>query len=224
MLSVIPLVSLLVVFVVVGLLIFLLLADGGRRGSSLNETGKQLGLDYRSYAALSTEIRDAHFVLLECGQFRHFRHLLEGRYHNGPYVNIFDYSIITPGGTSTQTLLLLECKLPFSQRFEIEPKEWLSQDTFCEALQYPLYPLRADQKPLLLRRWHISSDQPDKLWQHLTPELSDWLLAHPHLHIEWSSGILLICRPHYLLESDQIADAIEHAINLCLILNDTQQK
>ena len=218
MLSIIPLLSLLVVLLVVGLLIFVLLLDTGRRGRDLATAGKSIGLEYRPYAALSHEIRDAHFVLLECGQFRHFRHLLEGRHPNGRYINTFDYSLITPGGTSTQTLLLVECKLAAAERFEIEKDTWLRQDTFCESLQDPLYPLRPEQKPMLLRRWHISSDQPQNFWQRLAPELSDWFLAHPNLHIEWSAGILLICRPHHLLEADQIDEAIKHADDLCQLL------
>ena len=223
MFSIIPLLSLLVVLLVVGLLIFVLLLDTGRRGGALSEAGKPLGLAYRPYAALSSEIRDARFVLLECGQFRHFRHLLEGRDPRGVYVNFFDYSIVTPGGTSTQTLLLMECKLPFSQRFEIEKNEWLSPDTFCEGLKSPLYPLRPEQKPMLLKRWHISSDQPHLFFHRLTPELTDWLLAHPHLHIEWSAGILLICRAHHIIEPDQIDAAIQHALELARILSNPQE-
>lgn len=217
-LALIPLLSLIVVAAIIGLLMFLLLVDTGRRGRKLMAAANQLGLDYRPYAGISARIRDAHFLLIETGQFRHFRHLLEGTLQQ-QYVNLFDYSMVVPAGTSTQTILLLACPIPGMARFSISHDAWLQGDAFTESGHYPLQPLRPDQKPLLLRRWQILSDDPQSLWPVLVPEVCDWLLAHPHLHIEWSDGILLICRPHLLLEEDQLEAAVEHAAGFIRLLH-----
>lgn len=209
--AMIPLLSLLVVTLIIGLLLLLMLVDRGRRGTALMALAGELNLDYRPYAAVSNYIRKAHFLILDVGQFRHFRHLLEGRTTDGTAINLFDYSLVTPGGTSTQTLLLMPCPLADKAKFCLCKQRWLQQDNFTESLQHPMQPLRAEQKPMLIRRWQIFSAQPETLWPRLTPELTDWLLAHPHLHIEWSDGILLLCRPGYLLEAEQIPDAVTHA-------------
>lgn len=219
----IPLLSLLVVAAVFAVLLLLMLADSGSRGRGLSRLADQMRLEYRPYAALSGRIRNAHFVLMDVGQFRHFRHLLEGEFRSH-YLNLFDYSLVTPGGIATQTLLLLPCPLADGQRFCLCHSRWLEQDNFTESLQYPLRALRPDQKPLLLRRWQLFSAAPEHLWHLLQPALCDWLLAHPHLHIEWSDGILLLCRPRYLLEPDQVSNAVEHGLELVRLLQLTARQ
>lgn len=49
--------------------------------------------------------------------------------------------------------------------------------------------------------------------------LSDWLLAHPHLHIEISNGMLLAYQPNHLLNDDEILPAIEHITELAKSLS-----
>lgn len=219
----IPLLSLFVVALIIGLMIFLLLVDSGRRGAALRAAGEALGLSYRPYASVSQRIIDAHFHLLDIGQFRHFRHLLEGRLNAGPHVNLFDYSLVVPAGTSTQTLLLVEAPLQGLSAFSINRDHWLSSDAFSESHHHPRQPLRNEQKPLLLRRWQVKAANPQQLWPRLTPEVCDWLLAHPHLHIEWSDGILLVCRPGLLLEAEQLQPAIDQARLFIALLQHTQQ-
>ncbi|MCD8520833.1 MAG: hypothetical protein LRY72_00955 [Saccharospirillaceae bacterium] len=75
-------------------------------------------------------------------------------------------------------------------------------------------PLTEQQKPLLLRQWQLHSSHGERLWALLKPEVCDWLLAHPHLHIEWADGILLLCRPHHILPPAQIEYALQHALQL----------
>lgn len=210
--------SVLVVAVIIGVLLWLALVDRGRRGGRLSAEATRLQLHYRPYASLSEHLRNAHFMLLDCGQFRHFRHLIEGQLADGRYLNLFDYSLITAHGVSTQTLLLLPCQLPEQARFCISRQAWLDEDGFSETLQHPLQPLRKEQRPPRLHQWQLFSAEPAQLWSLLQPELCDWLLAHPHLHIEWSDGILLLCRPEHLLEPEQLEAAIHHACDLIRLL------
>lgn len=213
-----PLFSLLLIAVIIGLLLVLTLVDRGRRGQALQQLASQLDLRYRPYASLSTLIRDAHFLLLDAGQLRHFRHLLECKDGDYGYINLFDYSLITASGVSTQTLLLCACPLDGMSRFCLSRHVWLDQDAFSESLQHPLQPLPRHQRPPRLQHWQLLSEHPSSLWQLLQPDVCDWIVAHPHLHIEWSDGILLLCRPQYLMPPEQISTALEHARQLIALL------
>lgn len=209
-----PLLSLIIIAAIIGLLLTLMLVDRGSRGAELSSLADQLGLAYRPYASISQRIRDAHFQLLDIGQFRNFRHLLEGRLDDDDsrYLNLFDYSLITAGGASTQTVILLPCPIPKGCAFSICRKRWLQEDVFSESQHKKLEPLSKQQKPLLLRQWQLHSSHGERLWALLKPEVCDWLLAHPHLHIEWADGILLLCRPHHVLPPAQVNEALQHAL------------
>lgn len=56
------------------------------------------------------------------------------------------------------------------------------------------------------------------LHDHLTNsnniKLSEWILAHPNLHIEISNGILLAYQPNHILSSEDITTAIEHIADI----------
>lgn len=64
---------------------------------------------------------------------------------------------------------------------------------------------------------HVKSDSR----QH--SPLTDWLLAHPNLHIEISNGMLLAYQPNHLLNDDEIIPAIEHITELAKSLSQTIQ-
>ena len=51
--------------------------------------------------------------------------------------------------------------------------------------------------------------------------LNNWLLAHPHLHIEISNGILLAYQPNHLLADDLILPAIDSVAALSNTLRST---
>lgn len=77
---------------------------------------------------------------------------------------------------------------------------------------------------------HIFSNDPSLLesflHEHLTNsdqnKLSTWLLAHLHLHIEISNGILLAYQPNHLLESDDIFSTIEQLADISTSLSKVQ--
>lgn len=48
---------------------------------------------------------------------------------------------------------------------------------------------------------------------------ANWLLAHPHLHIEISNGMLLAYQPNYLLDDEAIIPAIDDIARLSLSLS-----
>jgi hypothetical protein len=51
--------------------------------------------------------------------------------------------------------------------------------------------------------------------------LNHWLLAHPHLHIELSSGMLLAYKKNQLIDEDSLVTAVDTVAELARILSCT---
>ena len=217
--------SLIVLLMIFVSLFLLLLIDKDSRTKQLRQCADQLGLNYRPFAALSSEMRDAHFHIIEIGQFRNFRHLIEGELTNNSQrlpLNLFDYSLVSQEGTANQTLLLVECALPF-QPLRLQQKQWLRADVFSGTTTDTLSQLQSGQLHPEMRQWQVFSKRPGEIAQILSVEVRQWLLAHPHLHIEWSNGILLLYRPKHLLDEQAIAAALEAAGELVQLLQNSTQ-
>ncbi|ASP39186.1 hypothetical protein CHH28_11075 [Bacterioplanes sanyensis] len=209
------LLSLIIVSVIIGLLSLVMLADRGRRNSLLRQAADQLGLKFRPYASLSQPVRQAQFHLIECGQFRHFRYLLEGEFQQRP-VNIFDYSLVNQQGASTQTVVLLHCPLDGKANWRLQcwQKHWLRGDALTDQQPLTLTPLSPHQKPAGLRKWHIASSEVGLVQPYLAI-LEQWCLAHPHLHIEYAAGMLMLYRPQYELAAEHLEQALQAGCELC---------
>ncbi len=217
--------SLIVLLMIFVSLFLLLLIDKDSRTKQLRQCADQLGLNYRPFAALSSEMRDAHFHIIEIGQFRNFRHLIEGELTNNSQrlpLNLFDYSLVGNDGTANQTLILIHCPLPYG-KLRIQQKSWLRGDAFTGPEIETLTRLQAGQLHPEISKWQVFSERPEKANLLLTPEVRRWLLAHPHLHIEWSNGILLLYRPQHLLDEQAIAAALEAAGELVQLLQQSTQ-
>ena len=79
-------------------LFLLMMIDKSSRSGQLRQCADQLQLSYQPFASLSSQMRDARFQIIEIGQFRNFRHLLEGEYGvegNKRQLNLFDYSLVS---------------------------------------------------------------------------------------------------------------------------------
>lgn len=61
---------------------------------------------------------------------------------------------------------------------------------------------------------HLSTANAKDTLKTSTIKLSDWLLAHPNLHIEISNGMLLAYQPNNLLTDEDIIPAIELVADL----------
>lgn len=217
--------SLIVLLVIFVSLFLLLLVDKDNRTKQLRRCADQLALNYRPFAALSSEMRDAHFYIIEIGQFRNFRHLIEGKLTSNNQqlpVNLFDYSLVSNDGTANQTLVLIHCPLPCS-KLRIQQKSWLQGDAFTGPEIDTLTRLQTGQLHPEISNWQVFSERPAETNRLLTPHVRQWLLAHPHLHIEWSNGILLLYRPKHLLDEQAIAAALEAAGELVQLLQNSTQ-
>lgn len=218
--------SLLVVGILFGGLFLLLMINKGSRANHLRQCADRLALKYRPFASLSRQIREAAFFIINIGQFQNFRHLIEGQYipehcpeeaNSGVSINIFDYSMVGDQGTANQTLLLLDCPLSCAA-FRWQAKEWLKPDTFNEPVKDSMQRLHDGQINQDIRHWRLYSKHPAELPALLSEEIRQWLLAHPHLHIEWSNGILLLYRPQWVLDAEQIEVALNEAMTLITLL------
>ena len=217
-------VSLLVILVMAAVLFLLMSANHNSRSAKLRQQADSLTLSYRPYASLSRQVREAQFQIIEIGQFRHFRHLLEGHFHpddtttkNPPCsVNLLDYSLVYEAGTANQTLLMLSCPLDnhLNGRFRIQPDNWLNADVFSEPITHNLVQLQHGQLHEEIRSLQIFSETPGTLASKLNHSVRQWLLAHPHLHIEWSHGILLLYRPNHLLAAEDLPAALASGYQL----------
>jgi len=208
--------SLIVLLVIFVSLFLLLLIDKDSRTKQLRQCAGQLGLEYRPFASLSPQVRDARFRIINLGQLHHFRHLLEGQFSQSqhPYrLNLLDYSLLSNDGTANQTLMLIDCPLP-TGRFRLQQKQWLSGDVFSDQYQDDLRRLLPGQLHPDINQWQIFSERPGEISRLLNEEVRQWLLAHPHLHIEWSNGILLLYRPQHLLDENSISPALSAGCEL----------
>ena len=113
--------------------------------------------------------------------------------------------------------MLVECALPF-QPLRLQQKQWLRADVFSGTTTDTLSQLQSGQLHPEMRQWQVFSKRPGEIAQILSVEVRQWLLAHPHLHIEWSNGILLLYRPRHLLDEHSIEPAINAGCELAQLL------
>lgn len=96
---------------------------------------------------------------------------------------------------------------------------WLKADPLTDKNLVDLPLLQPHQKPQALRHWHMAS-QPIARMQPCMDALQAWCLAHPHLHIELASGMLMLYRPQFELDAEQLQQALNDALQLCAILQE----
>lgn len=213
--------SILIIAVIIGLLVLPMVVDRGRRGGKLRILAHQQGYRYEPYVTADSHIRSADFLILTCSQYRHCPNFIEGAITIDDHtksITLFDCTVITASQTYTQTLIILECPLSFRGRIALSQKRWLALDTFTDQLKTPLKLHTREDKPRLLAAWHIQSEPVHHMKQWLSYKAIEWLLAHPHLHIEWSDGMLLACQPGTLLNADDILDALQQVNALSVAL------
>ncbi len=193
---------------------------------------QQISLDnewlYQEFANFDDTIKHAHFSLLNYTQnaiFRHFISADNSRF--GLSFNFFDCRAVEPMGIHNSSALLFKLNLAaeFQQlHISIRPApSSTQQDNFTNICrQQSLFEL--DQHYAFKQHQFFANQTglAEKFLQHHlkhagypeNPSLSSWLLAHPHLHIEISNGMLLAHQPDHLLDDGLIFNAIEHIAEL----------
>jgi hypothetical protein len=193
---------------------------------------------YQEFANFNEQIKHAHFALLNYTQNAIFRHLISANETKfGLAFNFFDCRAVEPMGIHNSSAVLFKLNLDAEfqkMHISIRPKpSIIQQDRFtsiCQQQQllelknhyaFKHHQLFTNQQGLAEKfiQQHLKQQgYPDNL------TLSSWLLAHPHLHIEISNGMLLAHQPNHLLDDGLIFDAIEHIAKVSQSLsNDTKQ-
>lgn len=206
----------LMVMIVLGSIITLLLyVTQGQRRRLMNRLSRQHDYDYQHLAALDQDTRSAGFMLFTAGQSRHVRHQVSGTLtcpdNRQSHFKSFDYSVVTPSGMCTQSVLIIETGRHASGAFYISPHNGLQTDLFVDHppnQQPSLNPLPAGVTPEALIHHQILAEYPAQLTPLLQAGLLDWLMAHPDVTIEYASSLLMVYRPEFLLDPEHIPTAL----------------
>lgn len=212
--------------------LLLILLNRNSRSAKVSEIAQLYGWQYQEFVNISDTIKAANFGLLNYSQNATFRHVISAdEQHFDLAFNFFDCRAIEALGIHNSSVILFNLKLQndfTGLHASISPLEKIKTST-TDAMRSPidqthLMRLRKMQKLSSLEphyafenhQLHANSPALFKrlLKQHLSQQsnntnLSTWLLAHPHLHIEISNGILLAYQPNRLLNDESIMIAID---------------
>ena len=193
------------------------LSTPGRRGELMAAADK-LQMSYEPWHALEQGVRRAGFQILSCGENRYVPHYLEGNVDNRDVV-VFDFTTTHKAAPETQTLILMPCALQYDIQLLISPDKPPKPDCFTERRQ--LLPIERHDRPLPLEGRtdiNLAASAPHKARPLLSESVCEWILSHPHLHIECAGGILLACQPGYCVNADELAYVIDDVkdLNNCL--------
>lgn len=203
------LITLLMLITLAVSLMLLLQLTRDQRSRELLDRANQLGAEYSGLAILDRDLRNADFEIFFRGQFRHVRNQLAGT-HNSVSYKLMDYSMIQPDKVVDQTLTFIICPSSRSGNFCISRQKPLKKDAFMEDRQNALLPCRHPDLPAWSREYRLEAEKPHALAILLNGPFGDWLQQHPNLEVELSGNLLLVYRPGFLMEADQIPAALEH--------------
>lgn len=190
------------------LLLWLFLSTTQGRRGQLASAGDKLNMTYEPWRALSQNLRNAGFQVLSTGEGRYAQHWLES-----DELILFDYIGTSNKGSSVQTLVVMPCPLTYDLRFMASLKPWIKTDCFSELPKKTLQKIPLADTPEALHQWHITGAPAHRIRQICNKTVINWLLTHPHLHIEWAAGMLLVCQPGYLIDAEEI-ETVLHDIEL----------
>ena len=195
--TIIAAVVVLTIFITLLLWLFRFTANG--RAAQLASAGNHLNLSYEPWRALSHHLKQASFQVLCTGEARYVQHWLEN-----DHVALFDFISMNGQGPSPLTLIIMPCPLQLDIRFMASRKPWIQADCFTDHPKEALTQIPQEDLPAPLHSWHIAGTTAHKVRPLCNKTVINWLLTHPHLHIEWSTGMLLVCQPNYLIAPSEI--------------------
>lgn len=160
---------------------------------------------YSPRQPFSRELRFRQFRSLACAASASGRHWID----QDDSLSVFDCSTLTRNGVEETTVLLLHCPVALEGRLCISRRPWLNEDSFTPTYGDRLQHLTDKDIPRRLAGWCCFSDSRHRMRRWFLPDVIDWLLNHPGLHVEWSDGWLLVCQPGYRIQADELDRAIE---------------
>lgn len=225
--------------------ILLVILNKNTRSGKVRDIAQKNNWQYQEFIDLDNTLKSANFGLLNHSQNAIFRHIIssDGAYNTNENkkFRFFDCRAIEPSGIHNSSVILsyLDLSNEYQKLHACFTPITANQTPSKNPMQSPidklyLARLRHLQKLSLLsphyafQRYQLHANTPrlleNFLQQHLSKTntentISKWLLAHPHLHIEISNGILLAYQPNCLLDEDSITSAIKAVCDISERLN-----
>jgi hypothetical protein len=222
-----------VLTLIMSIAIILLMLSKNSRSHKVKDICQQHNWQYQEFVNFSDNIKRANFALLNYSQNAIFRHVMSADNTSfGLGFNFFDCRAIEPSGVHNSSCILFNLILGEqyqSLHISIRPAPRSQQkDDFTHICQQQKL---VELPHFALKKQQVFTNQPGLaesfIQQHLNqagyPEefsLVTWLLAHPHLHIEISNGMLLAHQPNKLLDDEVIYTAIEQVAQLSQSLSE----
>lgn len=228
--------------------VLLIVLNKNTRSAKIRQIAQQNNWQYQEFIDFSDDIKQANFGLLNYSQnviFRHFVQASDKSY--GLKFKTFDCRAIEPIGIHNSSIILFTLVLEneFNNLHLRLNRFNQDNDAFSDASHQQAIKNQYRQQKLTILANHqipkafnnaspqtsnidIYANQPNQAYRFLkyvcsTPEkeksLIHWLLAHPHLHIEISSGMLLAYKKNQLIEESSLIAAISAVAELALILS-----
>ena len=217
--------------------VLLIVLSKNSRSGKVRQIAQDHNWQYEEFIDFSDTIKQANFGILNYSQNAVFRHLISADdEHFGLGFISFDCRALEPSGIHNSSIILFNLKLTseFNNLHYSINRPHLDKDAFSDISkqqsnrnqlrQQKLIALASHQVPrafLELADNDIEFDsyandpaQAHRFFQAIcsSPEnkssLIHWFLAHPHLHIEISNGMLLAYQKNHLIEDTSILDAI----------------
>jgi len=222
--------------------IILMMLSKNTRSHKIREIAQQNSWQYQEFINFNDHIKQANFSILNYSTNAVFRHAISADdtcFKLG--FNFFDCRAIEPLGIHNSSIIIFS--LAVDSRYQtlhlsiFPPANKIPKD----ALQSPFNPqslanICRQQKLVELKHYAFKTHNAYTnnkslselfLQDEVQPEcdqtsLSAWLLAHPHLHIEISNGMLLAYQPNRLLDDDSIIPAIQAVADISNLLSDVK--
>jgi hypothetical protein len=230
--------------------ILLIVLNKNSRSAKLQQIAQTHNWHYQEFIDFDDSIKNANFGLLNYSQNAIFRHFIQAdsEYQNLSF-KTFDCRAIEPSGIHNSTLILFDLKIPAdfkklhltisqpqqdtdafsdSSHQQIIKRQYQSQK--LSKLAHHQIPVELGLNDERLSKTVLYANQPGQAHQLLmyicstnksSMSLNHWLLAHPHLHIELSSGMLLAYKKNQLIDEDSLVSAVDIVAELAGILSCT---
>jgi hypothetical protein len=211
------------------------------RSGKVREIAQQNNWQYQEFIDLSDTIKAANFGLLNYSQNAVFRHIINADFltnkdssqsDNSQSFSFFDCRAIEPLSIHNSSVILNCLNLqteyqnlhayfipiaPTDNNTLIRLRHMQKLSLLTSHYAFEKHQLHANKTSLLenFLQQHIENTDSKN-------NLSNWILAHPHLHIEISNGMLLAYQPNRLLDEESIMPAINAVIDISKWLNNKQ--
>lgn len=206
------------------------------RSGKVHEIANQHNWQYQEFIDLNDTLKAANFGLLNYSQNAVFRHIISAEFLNNKDksqdLSFFDCRAIEPLGIHNSSVIvsclnvqteyqgLHACftpmRSPIDSNYLIRLRHMQKLSLLTPHYAFEKYQLHANKPNLLEKFLQQHIDNTDQ-----KSSLSTWLLAHPHLHIEISNGMLLAYQPNRLLDEESILPAINAVIDISKYLSNT---